>query len=32
MGHDRLNMVGRGAKITNDKFDQIVGYLATTFL
>jgi mono/diheme cytochrome c family protein len=25
------NMIGRGAKITDDEFDQIVGYLATTF-
>jgi mono/diheme cytochrome c family protein len=25
------NMVGRGAKITDDEFDQIVDYLATTF-
>ncbi len=25
------NMIGRGAKITDDEFDQIVDYLATTF-
>ncbi|AFL90116.1 Cytochrome c [Terriglobus roseus DSM 18391] len=25
------NMIGRGAKISDDEFDQIVGYLATTF-
>lgn len=25
------NMIGRGAKITDDEFDQIVGYLAATF-
>ncbi|MEO6803207.1 MAG: c-type cytochrome [Granulicella sp.] len=25
------SMIGRGAKITDDEFDQIVGYLATTF-
>jgi len=25
------NMIGRGAKVTDDEFDQIVGYLATTF-
>ncbi|QNI38571.1 c-type cytochrome [Edaphobacter sp. 4G125] len=25
------NMIGRGAKITDDEFDQIVGYLATAF-
>jgi mono/diheme cytochrome c family protein len=25
------NMIGRGAKITDDEFDQIVGYLVTTF-
>ncbi len=25
------NMIGRGAKITDDEFDQIVSYLATTF-
>jgi mono/diheme cytochrome c family protein len=25
------NMIGRGAKVTDDEFDQIVGYLATVF-
>lgn len=25
------NMIGRGAKINDDEFDQVVGYLATTF-